>query len=533
MSYVDDETYAGHTFSKQEIINKFREKGNFPAKIVYYKGEWMTVPLFFEIYEPVSYNNMDKVTLKELDEFMDSEMDRVLNSEGAQYYESQTASGKTERIIRYYYNLWLGQRLGKQIYAVPTHNLAIDVENRMREFCPEMPVYRVPQRGYTEKDLLLMTLGLAPETTDQDRNKIIRKLHDNHTDGVFIVTHSLLINLGESILPSGIIIDENIEEALLKNIDIPIADLQALTVYLSPQLAKRVSDMNADIPLLEYGTEMISPVFCDVLDELKPLVKSDWETIHKYIPVDFFNIDNAETVKVSYNKDGNHMLRVFYKSKLITHALEHNIPLKLFTATPMNYLLNEYYGTDFEVVTAPMAENKGKVIQFTNITGARYKQEQYPAKVKEKLSEEQIRNSLLITFKDGHTYYEDSIFNIAMKDDEPIHLMNNAGLDIFKGRDIIVVGKFDKNPKFYKDIWNDIGDGTELDINDRSWHEVELNGFKQKLWLFNNETIRNIQLQYINYATAQTIGRARALRTDANVYVFCDFICADVDVVYH
>ena len=36
----------------------------------------------------------------------------------------------------------------------------------------------------------------------------------------------------------------------------------------------------------------------------------------------------------------------------------------------------------------------------------------------------------------------------------------------------------------------------------------------------------------MEYKTAQSVGRARTLRTDATVYLFSNFVIRDTDVVY-
>lgn len=410
----------------------------------------MTVPHFFEVYEPVQYNNIEKCTLKELDDYLDVKLDEVLNSEGCVYVQAQTASGKTERIIRNYDKLFKADLLGKQIYAVPTHMLAKEFEDRLKAYNPNIPVYRVPPGDYSDTDLMLMSMGLPSNYHDKERSETLKKLFDE-TMGVFIITHSLLINLAERLKPTRIIIDENIEEALITNIDITPGELAGIGIYLDSKTRNRINDFVDALREMPYGAVIYTTLFDDITRKLKPLVETEAEALSRVVPNNFFNIVNADELRVSALDDGTPIVRGFSKSKLITNALDTNTPIKLFTATPMNTMLSKYYGRDFEVVKAPLAANTGKVIQYCNTTGAKYKIESHEAAVREKLSEEQIRNSVLLTFKNGQGYYSKD-FNIAKINDEQVHLMNNAGLDFLKGKDLIVVGKFDKNPKCYKDM---------------------------------------------------------------------------------
>ena len=108
--------------------------------------------------------------------------------------------------------------------------------------------------------------------------------------------------------------------------------------------------------------------------------------------------------------------------------------------------------------------------------------------------------------------------------------MNNAGLDCFKGKKIIIPGKFDYDEDWYLDLFYDTHD---IDVKPQKKNQViELNGFTQKLFLWEDEDLRAVQIQNIQLAIEQTCGRARALReAGATVYLFSNFVVGDVDKI--
>ena len=179
------------------------------------------------------------------------------------------------------------------------------------------------------------------------------------------------------------------------------------------------------------------------------------------------------------------------KSELITNAINNNIPIKLFTATPMSQRLKNYYGLVFDIVEPERhARNTGKIVQFRGITGRRGRHngtginvdlfEKYNKYIRSKLDEDVINKSHIISFKDSKELWLSKDYEIFEKDGKEIHFMNNAGLDFMKGKDIIIVGKFDKPDEYYLDLWADIGDGsTPVKKMQKIYH----NGVWQNLFL--------------------------------------------------
>ena len=112
-----------------------------------------------------------------------------------------------------------------------------------------------------------------------------------------------------------------------------------------------------------------------------------------------------------------------------------------------------------------------------------------------------------------------------MYNGEEVHLQNCSGLDIFKGLNIIIAGKYDKPEASYEEYALERGI-TNLH---RSKHAFCYNGLRQMLYTFDDERLRMYQLDYINYITEQAYGRGRPLRMANEVHIFSDFITRGVD----
>ena len=544
MSYVRPEVYEGHTFSRNEIKSKFGDTKLKPAPIVKYQGRRITVPTFFKDFSgaAIETDKSGLMSLEELDAWMDEQVPKAVMGSGFTYFKSQTASGKTERIIQTLVaNSFKVGKVDKVIYAVPTHNLAAEIEQRfnkaIQEAKADLQVYRVPPRDYSERDLLLLKLGLKAEIRDEIRSQEINKLFDPNIKGIFIITHSLLVNLNGDLKVDRIIVDENIEEALINNIKVSVSQLRSLLGYLPTEHQTDLTNYIQEVKENSLG-HILPPVLPELINKIdrKEYVS---EVSEETAIAGLFSLEKAQYIKVSTQKR-KPCIRAMIKSELINNCINNNIPIKLFTATPMSQRIKNQYKLVFDLVEPDrLTMNKGNVIQYRALSGARgmsngkgmelskfNKMEKY---IHSKLSKKIIENAATITFKGGKDLFEEKGFTVATYEGVEIHLTNNAGLDMFKGKDIIVVGKFDLPDEYYLDLWSDIGDGS---IPAKQNQRLFRNGVYQTLFLWNKEELRNEQLEYLEYTTQQAIGRARALREDANVYLFSNYVPEGVDKIY-
>ena len=529
-------SWEGHTISESQIRTKFKEVLP-PLPCVFAAGTRLTMYEFFSgDYERVTQNTSEKCSSQELDEWMNDNLTQILNAEGFHYFQSQTGSGKTERVIRDYASKAFN--IGKEIYAVPTHLLAREFEERLRAAAPDLKIVRISEQEYTDKDKLYLKAGAAALTQDEQRKEELKQLFSKDENGVFIITHSLFSHFDRGISnATRIIVDENIENTLIQNVKITVEQLDVLKRYVVGYNGKQhIEDMVAELEKPE-GTQ-IENTFgrfnCDIdVDEYVSNV-SEANIIENVL-----RLGSADKIMVS-KVDGKKCLRALFTSDVIRVAFEKNIPVKLLTATPMTQRLKDYYGNICDVISAPMAQNTGCVKVYREYSGARgtgyihgMTEEKFDTALKvirKNLTEEQIANSKIISFKDSDSLWKQSGFDVAYVDGTQIHLQNSQGLDKLKGEDVIVVGKFDRPHQWYKDLAADLG--IDIETLGRQNQRIELNGISQTLYLYTDERLRNEQIQYIAYALGQSVGRARALRTPANVYVFSNFVPSDWDEVY-
>lgn len=498
--------------SADKIRKHFQDTNLRPIPIVDVNGEMMTVPQVFEsgVSLPLIVDKSEYITIDELDEWMDDNFEKALENNKFVYFQSQTGSGKTERIIDYYAKLNAQGALGKQVYAVPNHTLAIEVKERMRQADPNMNVYYIGKTEFqSEEDDVLLTVGLPAKSKDFYRSELIRKMFGNSC-GVFVITHSLLLHLsGLSKFVDRIIVDENIEDALVRTIHITKTEAASLVPFCKFDHIDETNIKQAVIDIRDNNLE----------DYLR----------NGLIIKGLFTVVSAGIVKRTPD-DG---IRAVVKSQFISEAICNDTPTALLTATPMSERIKAYYGIDFTVVDAPRAKNTGKVIQYCGISGARGNNNSrlpsYVDYVTQSLPDGAKESAILISFKDSREIWESAGFTVADVDGNEVHLKNNAGLDCFKDKDLIIIGKFDLPDEYYCELWEDTGDGSRPT---RKNQVVDCNGVRQKLFLWEQPSLRLQQLQYIEYVMAQAAGRARTLRNGNTVYLFGNYVIKDVDIVY-
>ena len=186
------------------------------------------------------------------------------------------------------------------------------------------------------------------------------------------------------------------------------------------------------------------------------------------------------------------------------------------------------------------AKNTGEIIQYLGQTGAKGKDcekvDELIEYIKSSLPEEEWKDAYVISFKASADKWKDAGFKLIEIIDEegrsiPVHLGNNCGLNMVSGKHIIVAGKMDMDETYYNNLfWDYIAIDYDQPEPERRLHVVECNGVMQKIFCWDDERLRAIQMERINYYLEQAAGRARALRqAGAKVYVFSNFPIADAD----
>lgn len=545
LKFFVPKAYEGHTCDEAQIRQKFRDSSLKPCPIVKgLLGVPQTVPEFLSqnVNVPI-VPNLSKVPLENLDRWMDEHVSQFLDDRvaGIKILKSQTASGKTERIINYLLrNVDLEKN--KVIYAAPKHSNLEEVETRLfgkATFNQKALIHRCPQKEVTQSDLLYLQLGLPAKTRSAKRKGFIDKLFSPEEKGLFLLTHSLLTNLS-NLNADLIIVDEEIDSSLIKETKlgltnlattIPFLDLQTsqeLTQFINDvRNKKRDEGLDIDLTILR---ERVAP---QIEAKLDSYIQS---TQTSSIAVGLFECYKTDG-RLSKDNAGNNCVRMVRKSTLIGDAKMNGIPVRVFTATPLSKRTEMYYRLEIELIEAPLAENKGKIVQFCGLSGARgMHNDNFPKLaqyIKEKLPQEVIDKSILITFKGSKEevdFWQSQGFNVAENKGNQIHLLNNSGLDCFKGKSLIIAGKSDLPQQAYQDYYDDCHESPQ-ELT-RQNQVIELNGVRQSLYLFVDEEMQKLQLQNIQAAAEQAAGRARALREEgATVYLFSNLVIRDADEV--
>lgn len=549
LSYYSPKIYAGHTCDEEQIRTKFRDSSLKPFPIVKgLLGVPQTVPEFFRSNPDAPIiPTVTKVDIETLDKWLDEKIPEFLADAqgGVKILKSQTGSGKTQRIIDYVLSSVDLER-SKVIYAAPKHSNLKEVEQRLlakaKPYQFEL-IKRCPEKEITASDLLYMNLGLPARTRSAKRKGFIDELYSEDTTGIYLITHSLLTALS-GLQPALIIVDEEIDSSLVKETKLSLTNLSTVIPYLDKATANELVDFMDDVKrrTREDGIDIDVTL---LRDKVAPMIEEQVEdyiasTQSGLLAVGLFEVYWLDKARLSKDSSGNNCLRFVRKSTLIDDATTYNVPVRVFTATPLHKRTEQYYSQSIEVIEAPLAENKGRLIQYSGISGARGSSGQRLDKlnvicsyVKQVLPQDVIDKSLLITFKgtkDEQEFWAAQGFTLACEDGEQIHLMNNSGLDCFKGKSLIIAGKLDKPLQSYQDEYDDChSQPKELT---RQNQVIELNGVRQTLYLFEDEETREQQLQFIQSITEQAAGRARALREGgATVYLFSNLVIADADEV--
>lgn len=544
-SFFDPAKYTGTSFNFEALKKKFSDNSLKPIAIVRGKlGERLTVPEFFSANPSAPVlPNVETVSTEELDRWLDSNVPQFLAdlTGDMKILVSQTGSGKTKRVIDYLLESFELQSK-KVIYAAPKHSNLKEVEERMQQqasFEQLGLIHRCPEKEITAADVLLLQLGLPAKTKSAKRKGFIDALFNPEEKGVFLITHSLLTGL-TGLEVDQIIVDEEIDSSLVKETKLELTNLATVIPYLEVETGieltsfinevrerKREDSLDIDLSLLRYK----------VCPQLYPHIEEYIAaTTNSNIAVGLFDSEQVNG-KLSKGKSGSNCIRLVKISPLVADALATSTPIRVFTATPLHKETESYFNVTIPVLKAPLAANKGRVVQYTGCSGARGLNNSNLPKlanfIKSTLPPEVIDSSLLLTFKasDGDgAFWTSQGFKLATDDGTQVHLMNNSGLDCLKGKSIIVAGKMDYPNQYYQDIFDDLN-GTAKELNHQNV-TLELNGVTQTLYLYDDPQIRAIQLQNIQAATEQAAGRARALREEgATVYLFSNLVIKGVDEI--
>lgn len=542
--------YEGHTFDETQLLTIIKSKLA-PLPIVRYLGGYYTVADFFRDTPDVKSLNRkveqpNYISIDELDSIMDELFPQYMNEPGYTYIKAQTGSGKTERAIT-----WLLQqdyRTQKFIYAVPTYKLAEEFYERLKKaLAPKAAfgkafdtseevlrhVHLIPKcNGMTKRDSLRLLLGLRRENKDNARNSAIFNMIDSESTGIFICTHALLVNLGD-FKANTIIIDENIEDAFINRIDVSAIQLRTLYTY-KDEYYDFINDFIKEVDNQPFGSSIdVQPL----IKLIKSIDVEDYITNGEDIIIPgLFKICSSRYNFIKGKKKDKWTIRATGVSPLLAYATKNGTRVKFLTATSQKASLDNFTKGvyDIQYRDFPLARMEGKVIQYMGKTGAKglygSNAEQMIEYIKSRVPN--YNEYWVLTFKDWTNTFKEAGFNVPSINGDYIHLANNAGLDFLKGKKIIVCGKYDKSDEDWINDWYALHPDSQADEQEaleRVAMTITMNGINQRLFLFKDKELNEMQLEFIQKAIEQTAGRVRAIRESASeVLIFCNYIYPDV-----
>lgn len=564
MKYYDADLYKDSGCNKEQIKYFLNTKYRVPNnKLVFYNGKEYTIAEWFISGDYLTRDKAKeryRITREQLKDEADKKIPIMLEQDGIQYIECQTEAGKTERIINYLASLDLTQV--KIIYSIPTYILIDEFIKRITNKGVSRDVIFSPRKvEYSAEDLLYLDAGFPEgiKATAQmkERKKELALVEDESKKGLFIITHAALAHL-RNLTASKIIIDENIEDVLIARHTISLSFITALQafIYTVDEIATncprhiKIKGKTAE-EKLEYIKRQIDAVKIDLQRIIDTVSTAEPQTIIEGIDTDrlvrYINfkrliideareglrgigkLRNANLLSTGIDWEGRKYLFFENISDFLTVAADKGVSVKLLTGTPKLKQLEAGLPADLrgtiEELSIDRAEPLGNVYQWLiqGASGSKAKIIETMNFAIDTLEERGVdwQNIYCLTLKKCVDLARMKGFYIPTTEEgEPIYIENCAGLDSFKGQDLIVIGKADIAKSDYLDMLhdkkvNDTQKSKTRPIADTGI-ETQIHGFlERELW--------DLQAEQIREPIEQAVGRARTLWYNCNVYVFCDF----------
>jgi len=411
--------------------------------------------------------------------------------------KAPTGIGKTE----------LYTSLKNVTIALPTHKLKDEVAERMK-----IPFTATPKLPDNERIKYLYSVGsymmanqyirkLAKEGNQEYIDYLAKAKTANNAFGTILTTHDKVLSLKHR--NDTIIIDEDIITTLLPVNTTTLKDLETMadkcgyfdtqhTLESIKNYAKNAGDG------LIYEMPSFGGIKTSRLEEL---------VLNNKINTNILGFLNCSHF-VRYTIEGTGEVIINFINK---RELSEKQKIIMMSATANEYICKLMFGDRLEFIDIGSVETKGNIQQYPQRSFTRYQMDK-DSRVK-KLAKALTKGTPVITFK----RYQDDFDCIAT-------FGATAGLDVFGGKDIAVIGTPHVNPTVYLLYANALGKKPRLnDINTKNstkYVKIKRNNFEFYFNTYsNNDILQEIQLYLIESELLQAVGRARILRNDCTVTV--------------
>lgn len=510
MQKHNDSGKTNYHSRKFAIIAYLRNRIYYPMSLENfspYPEDWQYHNLINGVRVPIGkidrIKQQECITLEEGTKIFNREVERVMNARDNKIYifKVPTGFGKTTFLTN--------QK--NQVIAFPTHALKDEVSKKMNVahiVSPELPefssqeinrkikaYYNMGANEAVRKVLLAIaanTDGVRSTSSDQS----LAKQYLNHVNTKLKDDVSILTTHQRAILTSvpndTIIFDEDpimdllsinavsLNDLILINAKLPTENKFSATINL---IEKTVPGTVVPINLQNVGRDIL----CETLS--KNPVKTN--------VVQFINSSGF----IKNSKDENSI------SYISVRELPIDKKILIMSATAQTHLYERMYPGRVEVIDISNIEFVGKVYQHTDISCSR------ASLTEEKINDikSEIGYIPAITFKKTKAQFDHIHLDM--------HFGNVQGYDGLNGSDIAVVG----TPHYNDIVYRLFAFATSIDPNIEGALKrryVEYGNHRFPFTTFENPHMQRIQLELIEAALVQAVGRARVLRNECVVELY-------------
>lgn len=406
--------------------------------------------------------------------------------------------------------------------ALPTHKLKDELYEEMNVDAlkiPELPVFEskevnaeiksLYQSGLRSEVMSLIHQLVFYDSPDQTIAKTyLNELYEaKNWEGTLLTTHER--SLHEEMNQSTIIYDEDCIHSLVSQKSFNLTDF-GLLLLKYPDLAIFFNECYQELQGAEKSMMYITPTYDLPIQLLIEKLKYEPSTSNF---IEFFS-SNRFYKEEFKDKKGQVHTTIHYCQ---FNTLPTNKKIIILSATINHAFYEKAFPGQVEVIKIPEIENMGKVTQYTKYSNSR----QSLKKREQDELLDKIGNNPVITFMSK----TQTLNQGYMKENEElgIYFGNTRGYNDLKGKDMMVIGTPHINPIVYLFHAEFIGIETNKIDQKMDYQTIQHNGMQFKFQTFNDPELRNIQLTLIEGELIQAVGRARTIRTNANVQVYSNF----------
>ena len=501
---------------------------------------------------PSIYEKRGKISVEEANMELRTLLGKVLNdrSKGIYGINADTGSGKTKAYIDYIVEN--RDKIGRVLICVPTHNLKREIADRFEKSgirvcelekrpdvgddCEEKADYWKSLRvGFNSKAQSIWNKYFDKVKAKGFKHPKYREyiLYDGSVQlvkgsQVVITTHDLSLYTELEGDFDIVIYDEDICHRMVEIKETTIDDVRDFIKGFPAQvrfrdMLNRLEQSNADRrnlhnPKTNYETFMTTEKANWDID----LSTMEMKNYRGGIPnTDVFSFLHAKSYTMDYNG------RIMYSYVRSIGYNDATVLVLSATLSPLIFgkLTVGRYSRFFQI---EHIRNKGTIIQDISRTYSKSHLEDNHERIIEELNTNypDWKDRYLITFKDWIKFFKGQgakFYNHNDNDKTPMTFGNTEGIDALKGEKILILGKFGFPEHIYL-LWATALNIPIMENGDHQYTQyINHNGYSFRLFTYEQEELRRIQLYLIESELEQATGRGRAVwYENADVLVLCD-----------